>query len=157
MGNIDGIFGTQTQSAVIEFQKQYNLSPDGIVGQKALDALMPYINGYFIYTIKAEDTFFKIAESYNTTINNLIAANPNVNYNNLIIGEKIVVPLQNIVPTDIRYTSDILNKNINSLKTIYPFLKIFFIGYTVLGKSIPCISFGNGPKEVFYNAAIHRK
>ena len=87
MGNIDGIFGTQTQSAVIEFQKQYNLSPDGIVGQKAWDALMPYINGYFIYTIKAEDTFFKIAESYNSTINNLIAANPNVNYNNLIIGE----------------------------------------------------------------------
>lgn len=118
---------------------------------------MPYINGYFVYTIKAGDTFFKIAENYNTTMDSLIAANPNVNYNNLMIGEKIIVPLQNIVPTDIRYTSDILNKNINSLKTVYPFLKSSVIGYTVLGKSITCISFGNGPNEIFYNAAIHRK
>ena len=118
---------------------------------------MPYINGYFVYTIKAGDTFFKIAENYNTTMDSLIAANSNVKYNNLMIGEKIIVPLQNIVPTDIRYTSDILNKNINSLKTVYPFLKSSVIGYTVLGKSITCISFGNGPNEIFYNAAIHRK
>ena len=38
-GNIDGIFGTQTQAAVIQFQKQKGLTPDGIAGQATLRAL----------------------------------------------------------------------------------------------------------------------
>ena len=29
---VDGVFGKQTQEAVMAFQKQYGLSPDGIVG-----------------------------------------------------------------------------------------------------------------------------
>lgn len=38
-GNIDGIFGTQTQAAVIQFQKQKGLTPDGIAGPATLRAL----------------------------------------------------------------------------------------------------------------------
>lgn len=49
-GNIDGKFGTNTQKAVIQFQKDNNLSADGIVGSKTLDALGigdSYNNGNF--------------------------------------------------------------------------------------------------------------
>ena len=45
--------------------------------------------------------------------------------------------------------------NISSLKTVYPFLQISTIGTTVMGKNITAIKFGNGPKEIFYNASIH--
>ena len=38
-GNIDSIFGTRTKKAVIAFQKDNGLSPDGIVGKKTLKAL----------------------------------------------------------------------------------------------------------------------
>ena len=31
-GNIDGIYGSQTEKAVIRFQKQMGLTPDGIAG-----------------------------------------------------------------------------------------------------------------------------
>lgn len=38
-GNIDGIYGSQTEKAVIQFQKQMGLTPDGIVGPKTLSTM----------------------------------------------------------------------------------------------------------------------
>lgn len=38
-GNIDGLYGSQTEKAVIQFQKQMGLTPDGIVGPKTLSAM----------------------------------------------------------------------------------------------------------------------
>lgn len=62
----------------------------------------------------------------------------------------------NIVPTNTNYNYSILIKNINSLKSRYPFLEIFSSGKSVLGKNIPVIKIGSGSKEVFYSGAIHR-
>lgn len=63
----------------------------------------------------------------------------------------------NIVSTNVNYSYSILQENINSLKYLYPFLKIFSSGKSILGKDIPVIKIGNGKKEVFYSGAIHRK
>ena len=38
-GNVDGIYGAQTEQAVIKFQKQMGLTADGIAGPKTLAAL----------------------------------------------------------------------------------------------------------------------
>ena len=43
-GKIDGIFGIQTQTAVVNFQKQNSLLPDGIVGQNTWDLLFENTN-----------------------------------------------------------------------------------------------------------------
>ncbi len=53
------------------------------------------------------------------------------------------------------YTYLKLQSDIQELKSLYPFLEIGTIGYSVLGKAIPYIRIGIGQKEVFYNAAIH--
>ena len=61
----------------------------------------------------------------------------------------------NIVPTDIQYTSGILQNNVEVLKNRYNFLKTGTIGYSVLGKPIPYIRIGSGPNEVMYSGSIH--
>ena len=146
-GAIDGIYGFQTFTAVQRFQRENGLTVDGIVGQNTWNALMPFINGYLTYTIKQGDTLFQIAQTYNTTVDAIIIANPQINSNNLVIGEEIIIPFGSVVPTNISYTSQVLNLNISALKTIYPFLQISTIGTSVLGRNIQAIRFGTGKKS----------
>lgn len=153
--NIDGIFGLQTQNAVINFQKAFGLSPDGIVGPNTWNALMPYINGYIKYEIESGDTLYNLANNFSTTVSAILTANPGISANALKVGEIIIIPFGSIVPTNISYTYNILKLNIPALKTIYPFLETGFIGRSILGNQIPFIRFGTGQKEVFYCASTH--
>jgi len=155
LGNIDGNFGNLTFNAVKAFQSDYGLISDGIVGNNTWNALLPYINGFSSYTIKQGDSLYSISKKFNTTINRIIAANPNINPNNLSIGSKIIVPFTSIVPTNIRYTYSILIMNITSFKTVFPFIETASIGNSVLGNPIPYIKIGNGQKQIFYNASFH--
>ena len=156
-GAIDGVFGFQTFTAVRNFQRDNGLTVDGIVGTNTWNALMPYINGHITYTIKQGDTIYKLAQTYSTTVDAIIYANPNIDYENLQIGQEIIIPFGSVVQTNISYTSQILSMNLNALKTIYPFLQISSIGTSVLGRPLQVIRFGTGQKEVFYCAATHRK
>lgn len=155
LGNIDGIFGAQTQNAVMAFQQAFGLIADGIVGSSAWNALSPYINGYDLYTIKSGDSLYSIAALFSTSVNSILSANPGIDIYSLRIGQKLIVPFGTVVPTDVSYTYRLLTMNIQALITIYPFLRVGTIGNSVLCKGLPYIRIGTGPKEVFYNGSFH--
>lgn len=60
-----------------------------------------------------------------------------------------------IVPTDKSYGYTTLMQNIQKLQSIYPFLEVGKIGYSVLGKPLPYLKIGNGEKQVLYHGSIH--
>lgn len=149
------ILGLELGNAVRNFQRNYNIPPDGVVGTSTWNALYPYINGQTSYLIKSGDTLYSLANKFDTTVSRILFANPGLEPNNLQVGKRITIPFGNVVPTNISYSSPILYSNIAALKIIYPFLQTGNIGRSVLGKNIPYIKIGNGENEVFYSAAIH--
>lgn len=155
-GQIDGIYGARTQEAVIEFQRDNGLTPDGIVGERTWNVFLKFLRGYDIYTVKSGDTLYNIAERYNTTLNAIITANSDINPNLIYVGQQILVPYGiEVVFTEIDYTYEILERDIEGLKARYPFLETGSIGASVLGKNLYYLKLGNGPREVFYNSAHH--
>ena len=50
-------------------------------------------SGTFAYTVVAGDTLYSIARRYGTTVDDLMAANPGIDPNNLRIGSTLCVPM----------------------------------------------------------------
>lgn len=53
---------------------------------------IPECPGGFPYIIRAGDTFYKLAQRFGVSVNDIIAANPGVNPNNLQIGQRVCIP-----------------------------------------------------------------
>lgn len=156
VGAVDGIFGGQTEKAVMRFQQRFGLEPDGIIGARTWRPLQSFLLGYDVYTVRIGDTMFKIAGKYKTDPAALIIANPGQSPENLMVGSRIKVPYDyGVVSADTNYTYSIMMRNISGLKARYPFLQIGGTGYSVLGKTLFYLKLGNGTNRVFYNAAHH--
>lgn len=155
-GMIDGIFGNQTMQAVMQFQRNNGLTPDGVIGATTYRVMERFLLGYDTYTIKPGDTLYTIARRYYTTLNKIITANPGIIVSNIRIGQRIIVPYGiDVVDTNINYTYEVMEHDIQGLKVRYPFIETGTSGQSVLGKNLYYIKLGNGPNEVFYNASHH--
>lgn len=60
-----------------------------------------------------------------------------------------------IIKTDEFYTYSSMMAAISQLIDTYSFLRLGYIGYSVMDKAIPYIRIGNGPKKVVYVASTH--
>ncbi len=101
----DGIFGPDTRQAVIAFQQEMQLSPDGIVGPRTWNALYnAYLgigenvpspkpeDGVMEYVVQAGDTLWLLAQRYHTTVDAI--KNLNGLTNSLLnIGQILKIPV----------------------------------------------------------------
>lgn len=156
-GAIDGRFGPNTKQAVMAFQRRFGLVPDGVIGLNTFRVMETFLNGYDIYTIRSGDTLYKIAQRYGTSPKLIRAANPDItDERSLRVAQRIRVPYGiSVVPTDTDYTYEILQRNVASLKTLYPFIETGVAGQSVLGRNLCYIRLGRGKNQVFYNGAHH--
>ncbi len=155
-GNIDGVFGTRTLNALRRFQSRNGLTPDGIAGPATWEALMPYLVGYTRITVKPGDTFFRLGRRFGVTASDIAAANPTVDPTNIQVGSELVIPLGfPLVPTDIPYTSKLVELILTGLSVRYPFTVTHTMGESVLGRPISLMGAGRGERQLFVNAAHH--
>lgn len=111
---------------------------------------------YTVHKPSKGETLNYIAKKYNTSIQAIITANPNLNPFILNYSTPIVIPYNRlIVDTSSPYDHDQLKIDLMLLKTYYPFINIDIIGKSVEGRELYCLTFGKGNHIVMYNGAHH--
>ena len=116
-GAVDGTFGPATRRALVAFQSAFGLAIDGVAGPQTWAALEPFLLGYFTYTVRSGDALWKIAARYGTTVPAVIAANPNINPDEIQVGQRLVVPFgYELVVSDLDYTYGIMEYVLRGLK-----------------------------------------
>ena len=154
--NADGIFGEETERRLKEFQRSASVSADGIAGGITWEKIRPYLVGYTTHTVRRGDTLYRIAMEHNSSVELIEAANRNVDPLNLRPGERLTVPFNYpVVPTDIAFTSTVLELTLEGIGARYPFVQIRAVGRSVMGKRLYAVKVGGGEKQVFYNASHH--
>ena len=148
-------FGDGLEETVKQFQAENGIASDGIVGSETWERLKPYILGYRTVYAADGDTLQSISETNNADYNAVKTANPKLG-ENLKKGDRVIVPFKfSVVPTDIKYTGELVSYITEGLAARYPFLETGSFGKSVMGKELYYIKIGTGETEVFYNAEHH--
>ncbi|SFA74870.1 gamma-D-glutamyl-{L}-meso-diaminopimelate peptidase I . Metallo peptidase. MEROPS family M14C [Lentibacillus halodurans] len=110
------------------------------------------------YQITGSDTLWHIAIEQNVPFDMLQLANPSIEPDNMQIGQQIVIPerVNNLIISDLdHYTFDQMVRDIDRLRTVFPFIVQQAIGSSVMGKDIIELRVGTGDKQVHVNGSFH--
>ncbi|MDO4567516.1 MAG: M14 family metallopeptidase [Clostridia bacterium] len=153
---LDGVFGQETLNALRRFQASKGLQPTGVYDEATAVVLRPYLTGVALHTVVRGDTLWKLAKRYTTTVAAIETANPGVDSQNLQIGSVLKVPLHfDVVPTNVKYTSELVEAIAEGLTARYPFIEAGSIGESEMGRQLRSFRLGAGSVSVAYNASHH--
>lgn len=153
-GGIRSIFDQQVHNAVVAFQNNVRITPDGIAGEITFLNLLPYLKGYTTVIIGQGETLEQIAKIYSTTEDAIRIANPQLE--NYLPGAEIVVPYGfDTISTEVDYSYELVSWFMEGLAARYPFVRLSSAGSSVMGKELIYLVIGTGEKRTFYNATHH--
>lgn len=138
------------------FQSREGLFPSGREDILTMQRLAPYLLGYERYMVKPNDTYYKIARQYGTSVQAILTANPAQDPRRLRAGQYLIVPFGfPVVPTDLPFTSELLDVCVRGLTARYPFISRRTIATTAFGRPVTLLKIGNGQRSLLYNASHH--
>lgn len=139
-----------------DFQRRQGLNPTGLEDALTVQRLRPYLLGYESYRIRRGDSYSRLAQRFGTTVQAIAVANPDADPRRLEIGTYLNIPLPfSVVPTDLPFTSQLLDLCIRGLTVRYPFLTHRRIATTAYGRPVTLLQMGSGNRSVLYNASHH--
>ncbi len=105
-----------------DFQNREGLYPSGREDILTMQRLSPYLLGFERYMVKPGDTYYRLARTFGTSVRAILTANPNQDPNRLLAGQYLNLPYGfPVVPTDIPFTSELLQVCIQGLMARYHF------------------------------------
>ncbi|AFH60944.1 M14 family zinc carboxypeptidase [Paenibacillus caseinilyticus] len=110
------------------------------------------------YAVQAGDTYAGVAARFRLTVEELTASNPEADPRRLRIGQTLIIPQAgpvSAVDCGRPYGYTEMMEDLSLLGRMHPFLEITSLGRSVMGREIPLVRIGSGPKEVHYNASFH--
>lgn len=139
-----------------DFQANQGLPQTGTDDAQTRLALEPYLLGYRLIRIQPGDTYWLLAQQYDTTTQAIATANPALDPERLPVGAQLRVPMRfPVVPTDVPMTSDLCRLCIRGIIGRYPSCRMEALTTTAFGRPIESITLGNGTHRVLYTAAHH--
>ena len=111
-----------------------------------------------LYVLQPGDTLAELARRFGATAAQLLLANPHLDPGRLHPGRLVVLPAAaacRIVDPNEEYGPRELYTDLHQLAVAYPFVRTGSIGRSVLGRPLPCVRIGDGPRRIHVNAAFH--
>lgn len=143
-------------ASLAEFQLREGLYPSGTEDVLTTQRLTPFLLGYERYMVQKGDTYYKLARRFGTTMRAIRTANPGQAPQQLRIGQYLTVPYGfPVVPTDVPFTSELLNVCVQGLTARYPFISHSKLTTTAYGRRVVLLRMGEGRRSVLYNASHH--
>ena len=143
-------------ASLAEFQLREGLYPSGSEDILTMQRLMPFLLGYERYMVQRGDTYYKLARRFGTTVRAIRTANPGQDPQLLRVGQYLTVPFGfPVVPTDVPFTSELVNVCAQGLTARYPFIVRSVIATSAYGRNVLLLRMGQGRRSVLYNASHH--
>lgn len=110
------------------------------------------------YVAQAGEPLRDMARDSSLPDSELMAANPGTYPDSLHVGQTMIIlpGRENAVAQPFNvYGYTEMMEQLERLQQAYPFLTVESIGSSVLGKRIPAVRIGAGPREIHYNGSFH--
>ncbi|WP_179032090.1 M14 family metallopeptidase [Paenibacillus kribbensis] len=146
----------------------FKLTADTLIADNPWATTQPYlICGQVLYIRPSVDRQYviqpgeyagQIAKQFGVELDELLLANPELAKHEFVEGQTIVIPdghQDQIVRLRGEYGYEDLMEDLAALARRYPFIEVGSIGTSVMGKDIPYVRIGRGPRKIHANASVH--